>query len=229
MKYTGYVCLIAVTSALLAAPRASGQTPALQKGVSVQLANTRNAVAFPAADNEDAWVVTVTADGQLYIGMNPATPEQLREEMKTTPRRRDARLYIKADARAPFAAVKQALLAAHEDFFETVVLLTQQAQNLSSGSIVPPHGLEVNLALPSAKPILVQLRDSGNITPEVKVNDQEIPWSSLEGALRQASRGQGRKIVVIEADRNLQVASLINAIDLSRLSGADVAISLMDF
>jgi biopolymer transport protein ExbD len=228
MKYTGYVCLIAVTSALLAAPRASGQTPALQKGVSVQLANIRNAVAFPAADNEDAWVVTVTADGQLYIGMNPATPEQLREEMKTTPRRRDARLYIKADARAPFAAVKQALLAAHEDFFETVVLLTQQSHNVSPGSLVPPYGLEVNLALPS-KPILVQLRDSGNITPEVKVNDQEIPWSSLEGALRQASREQARKIVVIEADRNLQVASLIKAIDLSRLSGAHVAISLMDF
>jgi biopolymer transport protein ExbD len=228
MKFVRLVCLIAVTSALFAAPRAGGQTSTLQKGVSVQLANTKNAVAFPTADNEDAWIVTIAAGGQLYFGVKPVTAEQLREEMKMTPRRRDARLYIKADARAPFAAVKQALLAAHEDFFETVVLLTQQSHNVSPGSLVPPYGLEVNLALPS-KPILVQLRDSGNVTPEVKVNDQEIPWSSLEGALRQASREQARKIVVIEADRNLQVASLIKAIDLSRLSGAHVAISLMDF
>lgn len=229
MKSSTSVCLIVVALTIVATPRVSGQTPPLQRGVSVQLASTKNAVAFPAADEADAWIVTVTAEGDLYFGVKPVTLEQLQQEMKMTPRRRDARLYIKTDARAPFAAVQQTLLAAHADFFETAVLLTQQAQSLSSGSIISPHGLEITLSLPSAMPILLQLRDSGNVTPEVKVNDQGVPWSSLEGVLLQAVRGQGRKIVVIEADRNLQVASVISAIDLSRLSGADVVISLMFF
>lgn len=229
MKSSTLVCLIVVALTIVATPRVSGQTPPLQRGVSVQLASTKNAVAFPAADEADAWIVTVTAEGDLYFGAKPVTLEQLQQEMKMTPRRRDARLFIKTDARAPFAAVQQTLLAAHADFFETAVLLTQQAQSLSSGSIISPHGLEITLSLPSAMPILLQLRDSGNVTPEVKVNDQGVPWSSLEGALLQAVRGQGRKIVVIEADRNLQVASVISAIDLSRLLGADVVISLMFF
>jgi biopolymer transport protein ExbD len=227
MKFSIYVCLIAAASVILATPRATGQTPSLRQGVSVQLAAASNAIAFPNADDEDAWIIAVTADGGLYFGVKPVTPEQLQEEMKVTPRRRAARLYIKADARAPFAAMKQALLAAHEAFFETVVLLTQTTQNVSSASFVRPHGLEVSLASPSAKVTVLQLRDSGSLGPQVKVNDQEIPWSGLQSALAQASAGESRKIVVIEAEGNLPSAQLISAIDLSRSMGAQVAISLI--
>lgn len=226
MKYARFVCLIAATSSILAAPRASGQTPSLRQGVSVQLAATNTATAFPAADTADAWIIAITADGHLYFGVKAVTPEQLQEEMKTTPRPRDARLYIKADARAPFAAVRQALLAAHADFFETAVLLTQAPQNQPPRDLVPPYGLEVNLSLPSARPVLLQLRDSGSANPELKVNDQELPWSALRSALAHATEGQDRKIVVIEADGNVPAAQFISAIDLSLSTGASVAISL---
>ena len=227
MKYSIFVCLIAFTSAILATPCATGQAPALRQGVSVQLALTNSAAAFPDADNEDAWIIAVTAEGRLYFGVTPVTPEQLQEEMKVTPRHRDARLYIKADARTPFAALNQALLAAHNAFFETVVLLAQQRQNVSSEPFLQPYGLEVGLALPSAKAILLQLRDSGGSIPEVKVNDEELPWSGLKNALAQASAGQSRKIVVIEAEESLSAAQLISAIDLSRSIGAHIAISLI--
>jgi biopolymer transport protein ExbD len=227
MKFSRFVCLIAVTLPILATPRASGQTPPLRQGVSVQLAITSNALAFPDADNDDAWIIAVTADGRLHFGVKPVTPEQLQEEMKVTPRQRDARLYIKADARAPFAALKQALLAAHEAFFETVVLLTQQPQNVSSATFVQPQGLEVSLALPSAKATVLQLRNSGSLSPEVRVNDQGFPWSGLKSALAQASAGQSSKIVVIESEGDLSVAQLISTIDLSRSIGAQVAISLI--
>lgn len=229
MKYSRFVCLFALTLAMVATARASGQTSALQKGVSVQLVNTTNAVAFPEADEADAWVVTVTADGQLYFGVKPVTAERLLEEMKMTPRRRDARLYIKADARAPFAALAQALHAAHENLFESAALLTQQPQNPLPRDFVPPYGLEVNLSLPSSKPILVQLLDSGSATPKLKVNDQEIVWSELQHALAQSSRGQSSKLVVIEADKNLPTAPVIRVMDVSRSVGAATAISLMDF
>jgi len=227
MKYSIFVCLIAFTSAILATPCATGQTPALRRGVSVQLAVTTNAVAFPAADDADAWIIAVTAEGRLYFGVKPVTPEQLQEEMKVTPHRRDARLYIKADARAPFAVLKQALLAAHNAFFDTVVLLAQPPQNVSSAPFLQPYGLEVGLALPSAKSTLVQLGYSGSASPELKVNDQELPWSELKSALAQASAGQSRKIVVIEAEGNLPAAQLVNAIDLGRSIGAHIAISLI--
>jgi biopolymer transport protein ExbD len=228
MKYWILVCVIALTSAMAVSPDVDGQTPALREGVSVQLAATSNAVAFPAADDADAWIVTVTVDGTLYFGMKPVTPEQLREEMRITPRRRDARLYIKADGRSPFIALKQALRAAHQDLFETVVLLTQQPQNSPPRAFLPPQGLEIGLAPPSANATVVQLEDSGAASPLLKVNDREIPWSKLQSAMAQASLGQGGNIVVIEADGVLSsAASIIRVVDLSRLIGAHVAISLI--
>jgi len=228
MKYSILVCLIVVTSVVLVAPRVTGQTPALREGVSVQLAEASNAVAFPAADNADAWIIAITADGGLYFGVRPVTSEQLQEQMKITPRRRDARLYIKADARAPFSAVKQALHAAHEDLFETAVLLTQPRRDDSPQAIVPPYGLEITLALPAANVTLVQLQNSGSSSPVLKVNDQELAWAGLQSALAQASLGQSRKIVVIEADGSLPAATVMRVIDVSRLIRANVVISLTD-
>src|SRR5215469_3505233 len=121
MKYMLSVCLIAfaLTNAALA------QAPVNTEGVGVQMAASNNAVPFPAADQQDAWVITITADGRLFFGVKPVSEASLAEEMKSTPRNRAARIYIKADARAPFRAVGQALHAAHEVFFESAVLLTE--------------------------------------------------------------------------------------------------------
>ena len=46
----------------------------MQRGVSVQMAVTSNATSVPDADSNDAWIVTVTADGSLYFGADPMTP-----------------------------------------------------------------------------------------------------------------------------------------------------------
>jgi biopolymer transport protein ExbD len=227
MKNSIFVCLIALTMEITASPKALAQTPALREGVSVQLPATSNAVAFPAADDADAWIVAVTADGSLYFGVKPVTPEQLQEEMRITPRHRDARLYLKADARAPFAALKQALHAAHEDLFETAVLLTQQPQKDSSQAFLAPEGFEIHLALPSSSTTVVQLQDSGGAAPRLKVNDQEFQWSVLQSALSRASRGQVGTTVVIEADGSLPSGLVIRVIDLSRLTAANIAVSLM--
>jgi len=52
-----------------------GQTPALRRGVSVQEAVTQHATTMPEADEDDAWVVAVTADGKLYFGADPVTAD----------------------------------------------------------------------------------------------------------------------------------------------------------
>ena len=45
----------------------SGANLPLQRGVSVQLAVTTNAVAVPNADRQDALVVALTAEGTTYL------------------------------------------------------------------------------------------------------------------------------------------------------------------
>ena len=66
MKRLLEVCLVA---AILATnlPPACAQSPALQKGVSVQMAATSNATPMPAADNDDAWIVTISSRRQIVF------------------------------------------------------------------------------------------------------------------------------------------------------------------
>ena len=226
MKYSLSVCLSTLAFATIVFSTASAQSPALQKGVSVQMAATTNATAFPQADNQDAWIVAVTADGSLYFGVQPVTVASLTEEMKSTPRRREARLYVKADARAPFDAVKQALHAAQKDLFATAVLLTEQPPQAAEATPVAPQGLQVGLALPSTTATVVQLHNSGSPAPALKVNDQEFPWSALQAALIEASEGGRVKQVVLEADGSLPFDEIVKVIDVSRSLGAKVAVSL---
>jgi biopolymer transport protein ExbD len=54
-----------------------------QKGISVELPISRNAVAVPDADNEHAPVVTLTSDGSLYFGVNPIPTDALAEKVKS--------------------------------------------------------------------------------------------------------------------------------------------------
>ena len=103
------VALLVSVTAMSAAPQSSAQ--AMQKGISVQLAPTSSAVPVPDADNQDALIITVTDTGRIYFGIDPVTPDSLEEKLKGHPSRSQS-LYIKADARAPYACVVKVLDAA---------------------------------------------------------------------------------------------------------------------
>lgn len=199
----------------------------LRQGVSVQMAHTTSAVAYPDADNNDAWIVAVTADGNLYFGVKPVTPDQLLEQMKATPRQRDAKLYIKADARAPFANVARVLEAGREVAFEAPVLLTAQSLHLASGAVVPPYGLEVPIgsALPAGGvATVVQLLNSEQQKPLLTVNGDEISWSALEGTLRQHFQKGDEKVILLKADERLPFGQVVQVIDTCRATGAKVVV-----
>ena len=100
------VALLVVVTAMSAAPRSTAQ--AMQKGISVELARTSSAVPVPDADNPDALIITVTDTGGLYFGIDPVTPGSLAEKLKGR-LTRTQNLYIKADARAPYAHVVKVL------------------------------------------------------------------------------------------------------------------------
>lgn len=215
MKYSLLFCLAFGFGAM-------AQTPPLQKGVSVQMAVTNNATPMPEADKKDAWIVAVTAAGQMYFGTQAISSGQLPEEMKKVPRNRDAKLYIKADARAPYAKVKDALQAAKELMFGAAVLLTKQPEVTSLGMLVPPKGLEILLAPQvTSEAVIVRVSTSGQKAPELKVNESPVSTANLQTALNQALQNRSEKVVVVNADARLSFAQVAHVIDAVRSVGAN--------
>jgi biopolymer transport protein ExbD len=125
----------------------SGATVPLQRGVSVQMAVTRNAVAVPSADTRDAVVVALTADGTAYLGGDQLTTTALAEKVRSIlSSRNEKTLYIKADARVPYARLVEIIDAVQKSGVEGLTLLTAQPDPTDQGSrLVPPKGLEMRV------------------------------------------------------------------------------------
>jgi len=130
----------------LFAQQAGGVVP-LQQGVSVQMPVTRNAVAVPNADTQDAVVVALTADGTTYLRAaplpTPALADRVRSILST---RNEKTLYIKADARVPYARLVDVIDALQRSGVEGVTLLTAQQDAADQGNrIVAPKGLQMRV------------------------------------------------------------------------------------
>ncbi len=223
MKNMLFVCLIAMTCAASAA----AQTPALRKGVNVQMAVTKNAVPEPEADEAQAWIVTVTEDGRLFFGAERVTAENLAQLMAQTPRNRTAKLFVKADARAPFSTVRRVLEIGRSILFQTQVLLTSQPEAPRPGGIVPPKGLEVLVGrtpLSGKEATLVDLEpDRGH--PMLKINGDPVAWADVQTTLERHFGNGDERFVLLKADGRLPFASVAKAIDICRPSGARVALA----
>jgi biopolymer transport protein ExbD len=225
MKCSPYVSLLVVTIVAIAW-EARTQTPAMQKGVSVQMAVTNNAQPIPAADEMDAWVVAVTSDGRLFFGAHQETAEGLLEQMKVNPRKREQNLYIKADARAPFSAVKKALYAAQEGRFENPVLLTTQHESVQPGTVVAPRGIGVNLSdSRSGEAAFVRLSSSEQGPATLNINSQKVNWTELDSTLKQAVQRPG-ETVQVEANDAVSFADLMRVLDAARASKATVSLPI---
>jgi len=122
----------------------------LQAGVSVQLPVTSNAVPIPKADNQDALVIALTADGATYLGVNRlATPALADSVKKLLASRNEKTLYIKADGRVPYARVVEVIDAVRNSGVDGVTLLTAQQDAPGQGSrLMAPKGLEMRVVNP---------------------------------------------------------------------------------
>ena len=124
--------------------QAARQIP-LQAGVSVQLPVTGNAIAVPAADNRDALVVALTADGVTYLGVDRVAPAVLGSRVKTLlSARNDKTLYIKADARVPYARVVEVMDAVRNSGVDLLTFLTAQQDTVGNRPLTP-KGLEMRV------------------------------------------------------------------------------------
>ena len=110
-------------------------TPMLQNKVSVDMAQVDNPESMPDADKEDAIVVAITRDGGVFLGQDKIAVDELgarvRDKLADKPGKT---IFIRADARAQYRAVEDAIDAVRTAGVEDVGLLTQKKEgNLAGG------------------------------------------------------------------------------------------------
>ncbi len=102
-------------------------TPMLQKGQSVNLVKTDNPTPMPDADKEDALLVAITHDGQIYFGADKVTQEKLTDIVKDRlSNKTDKRVFVKADARARYGLVTDVVDDVRSAGVDELGLLTEQ-------------------------------------------------------------------------------------------------------
>jgi biopolymer transport protein ExbD/biopolymer transport protein TolR len=104
-------------------------TPMLNKKVNIDMAKVDNPTSMPDADKEDAIVVAVTRDGSVYIGQDRTSLGELggrvRDKLADKPGKT---IFVRADARAQFRAVEDAIDGVRTAGVEEVGLLTDKRE-----------------------------------------------------------------------------------------------------
>jgi biopolymer transport protein TolR len=109
-------------------------TPMLQNKVQIDLARVQNAALMPDADKEDAVVVAITRDGGVFLGQNKVDPSQLGSLVRDMlADKTDKTIFVRADARAQFKSVEDAIDDVRTAGVETVNLLTARRENNQVG------------------------------------------------------------------------------------------------
>ena len=132
MKLLIEVCVVGSILTCVAGAQESPK-PALRKGVSVQMPVANHAVEMRAADEPNATVVAIEANGEVFAGIQPTESSALSHLSAET-------VYVKADARVPFQTVLTVLDALRG---KSVVLLAAPPANAERAKIVSPYGIKV--------------------------------------------------------------------------------------
>ena len=104
-------------------------TPMLHQGVPVDLARTYNPMAMSDASRPDALIVSVMRDGRMFLGDESVTSEALTHKVQDTmANRANKTVYIRADARARYGALVNAVDDLRSAGVDQLGLLTEQRQ-----------------------------------------------------------------------------------------------------
>jgi biopolymer transport protein ExbD/biopolymer transport protein TolR len=104
-------------------------TPMLQNKVHLDMATVENTTNMPDADKEDAVVVAVTRDGSVFLGQNHVDVSQLGVLVRDKLADKTSKtIYVRADARAQYKTVEDAIDAVRAVGVDDVGLLTQKRE-----------------------------------------------------------------------------------------------------
>lgn len=104
-------------------------TPMLQKDVSVDMVRTVNPRDMPDADKEDAVVVAITRDGNVFLGATQTAIGELSAKVQELIATRvDKTVYIKSDARAKYERVVAVIDEVRSAGVDQLGLLTEEIE-----------------------------------------------------------------------------------------------------
>lgn len=104
-------------------------TPMLSKGISVDMAKTKNPSAMQAADKEDAILVAISRDGKTYLGTDQMSPDALPNKVKDLlTNKLDKTVFVRADARARYETVVEVIDNLRAAGVDQLGMLTEEIQ-----------------------------------------------------------------------------------------------------
>jgi len=108
-------------------------TPMLQKGVPVNLPMTEDPEKTP--DSEKQMLISVKADGSVYLGSTVVRKEQVQSELEQIHQRTpDREIAVKGDKMVKYGAVLDVLKALREVGFNNVGLIAQPKKTPQQGT-----------------------------------------------------------------------------------------------
>jgi biopolymer transport protein ExbD/biopolymer transport protein TolR len=117
-------------------------TPMLSKGISVDMARTKNPMPMHNADKEDAVLIAVSRDGRTYLGTEQTSPENLPGKVKDLlTNRLDKTVYIRADARSRYERVVEVIDNLRTAGVDQIGLLTEEIQQQDRKPAAAPAGV----------------------------------------------------------------------------------------
>jgi biopolymer transport protein TolR len=104
-------------------------TPMVQNKVAVNLPQTLTPEVMPDADKEDAIVVAVTRDGHTYLGAEQVSLDDIGPKITDKLTNKTSKeVFMRADARAPYGKVMDAIDAIRTAGVEQLGLLSDKKQ-----------------------------------------------------------------------------------------------------
>ena len=113
-------------------------TPMLQHGVSVDMAQVNNPTAMEDADKEDAVLVAVMRNGDIFLGNDKITVDNLTGKVKDRlANKQEKRVFVRADARAHYGSVVQVVDGVRAAGVDDIGLLTDQRKTTPNAPPAP--------------------------------------------------------------------------------------------
>ena len=109
-------------------------TPLLTQKVQISMAVVKNPIRMPDASKDDAIVVAITRDGKMYLGQDMVSATELGQQVADRlANKTDKTVFVRADARAQFKAVEDAIDDVRTAGVDQVGLLTERIDNNMMG------------------------------------------------------------------------------------------------
>jgi biopolymer transport protein TolR len=106
-------------------------TPMLRPGVPVDLARTSNPMAMSDANKPDALILSVMRDGRMFLGSESVSSETLPQRVRDqVVNRANKTVYVRADARARYGSLVEAVDALRTAGVDQLGLLTEQKRRV---------------------------------------------------------------------------------------------------